>query len=221
MIVWLASYPRSGNTFFRIILNNVFEIKTYSIYNDKSDIGADEATSKIVGHQFLPQGYNLELMRLSKDIYYIKTHELLNEEVSSKDKIVYLLRDGRDATISFWRHQNNFGSKLFSIEDIITGKNFHNITWASHVKSWLQRKDIFFIKFEDLIKNQYDYIEKIESFLGIKAKTNTIPTFSELNSINPKFFNKGTMNNWKDDFSTEDLNLFLSLNKDVLKEFDY
>ncbi len=51
MIVWLASYPRSGNTFFRVILNSIFDIKTYSIYDDKGDIGADEKTSETVGHE--------------------------------------------------------------------------------------------------------------------------------------------------------------------------
>ena len=77
MIVWLASYPRSGNTFFRVVLNSVFNIKTYSIYNDTSDIGADEKTSEIVGHQFLPEDFNLNDARASDTIYYIKTHELL------------------------------------------------------------------------------------------------------------------------------------------------
>ena len=34
MIVWLASYPRSGNTFLRMVLHFVYGQKTYSLYND-------------------------------------------------------------------------------------------------------------------------------------------------------------------------------------------
>ena len=32
MIVWLASYPRSGNTYFRILLNHLYGIKTPMAY---------------------------------------------------------------------------------------------------------------------------------------------------------------------------------------------
>ena len=32
MIIWLASYPRSGNTMFRMMLNKVFGSKTYTKY---------------------------------------------------------------------------------------------------------------------------------------------------------------------------------------------
>ena len=31
--IWLASYPRSGNTFLRIILQSVFDLPSYSAYN--------------------------------------------------------------------------------------------------------------------------------------------------------------------------------------------
>jgi hypothetical protein len=37
MLIWLASYPRSGNTFLRIILNDVFGIKTSSWTGDGDD----------------------------------------------------------------------------------------------------------------------------------------------------------------------------------------
>lgn len=52
MIVWLASYPRSGNRFFRILLFHLYGIKTYSVYSDPllEKIGASE----IVGHNIIP-----------------------------------------------------------------------------------------------------------------------------------------------------------------------
>jgi hypothetical protein len=34
LIVWLASYPRSGNTYFRVVLNRVFGIGAYTLYPD-------------------------------------------------------------------------------------------------------------------------------------------------------------------------------------------
>ena len=32
MIIGVASYPRSGNTFFRLVLNRLCSLPTYSVY---------------------------------------------------------------------------------------------------------------------------------------------------------------------------------------------
>ena len=47
-ITWLASYPRSGNTFLRTILFNCFGIKTASIY--PNDLGRRKVLEDFVGH---------------------------------------------------------------------------------------------------------------------------------------------------------------------------
>jgi len=51
MIVWLASYPRSGNTALRVLLNRVFGLETLSLYDDRTDIGASEERARLVGHR--------------------------------------------------------------------------------------------------------------------------------------------------------------------------
>ncbi len=47
MLIGLASYPRSGNTFFRVLLNRYFGLQTYSLYDDPSDIGANRAVARV------------------------------------------------------------------------------------------------------------------------------------------------------------------------------
>jgi hypothetical protein len=37
MIVWLASYPRSGNTFVRTLLHSAFGLESYSLHCDEGD----------------------------------------------------------------------------------------------------------------------------------------------------------------------------------------
>ena len=39
VIVWLASYPRSGNTFLRIVLHRLYGVPTYSVYDDDDPTG--------------------------------------------------------------------------------------------------------------------------------------------------------------------------------------
>ena len=108
MIIWLASYPRSGNTFLRIILNNVFNVKTYSIYDDELDIGSDEQTSDVVGHRFLPENFSISEAREKEERYYIKTHDLPDDLDNKKDKVIYLIRDGRESSLSLTRYLINY-----------------------------------------------------------------------------------------------------------------
>ncbi len=222
MIVWLASYPRSGNTFFRVILNSVFNIKTYSIYDDKGDIGADEKTSEVVGHEFLPENFDIQKARDEKKVYYIKTHELLDNRVDDNDKVIYLIRDGRESTLSFTKHENTFSNQKKELIDTIYGNTFIG-SWGEHVKSWdpKNRKNTLLVKFETLIKEPIKYIEILSDFLQIKPTGDKIPTFEELKKINPKFFRSGKTNSWEDIYSEEEHISFWLKNYKEMMEYGY
>jgi hypothetical protein len=205
MIVWLASYPRSGNTFFRVILNSIFDIKTYSIYDDRGDIGADEKTSDIVGHEFLPQDFNIQQARESDEVFYIKTHELLDKRVQDEDKTIYLIRDGRESSLSYTKHRNIYSEVSVRLKDIIYGNTFVS-SWGEHVASWnpKNRNNTLLIKFEKLIKDPSEFITQISHFLEKEPVNGTIPTFEELKKINPKFFRSGKTNSWEDIYTEEE-----------------
>jgi len=222
MIVWLASYPRSGNTFFRVILNSVFDIKTYSIYDDKGDIGADEKTSKVVGHEFLPENFDIQKARDEEKTYYIKTHELLDNRVDDNDKVIYLIRDGRESTLSFTKHQNTFDNQKKKIIDTIYG-NIVLGSWGEHVNSWnpKYRDNTLLIKFENLIKEPIEYIGLLAEFLQIESLGGRIPTFEELKRINPKFFRSGKTNSWEDIYSDEEHMAFWLKNYNIMADYGY
>ncbi len=50
MIVWLASYPRSGNTFLRLVLHRLFGVPTYSVYEDDDPV-AQRVGPELVGYR--------------------------------------------------------------------------------------------------------------------------------------------------------------------------
>ncbi len=236
MIVWLASYPRSGNTFFRVILNSVFELKTYSVYDDRYDIGADEATSDVVGHVFLPDdstsmqehddaqpGWSMptatiEKMRKDKELYIVKTHELQDEFIHPEDKVIYLLRDGRESTLSFWKYSVDFIASKKSLNEFIASG-----AWGAHVRSWnpASRDNTLLVKFEELIDDPEKMISKISDFIEAKPKGGEIPTFEELKKINPKFFRSGKKSSWQDIYSTKDHELFWEKNSEEMIKYGY
>jgi len=95
MIIWLASYPRSGNTLVRLVLAQVYGYNTYSLYNDPDlrDMGMAD-----ILHQkdFLREGI-VEYENAEKP-YFVKTHLLPHAD--DTNKAIYIVRDGRDTLVS-------------------------------------------------------------------------------------------------------------------------
>ena len=143
MVVWLASYPRSGNTFFRVLMNHLYNVKTYSIYDDSllNQIGASET----VGHEALPAP--VEELAKSPEFYLVKTHG----EPTDSGPAVYLVRDGRDAVVSYARYRMSFDKKdaglignltvnrrfRQELKNIILGESPFG-SWGDHVRHWNQ-----------------------------------------------------------------------------------
>jgi hypothetical protein len=94
VIVWLASYPRSGNTFLRVVLHNVYGVPTYSVYEDDDPV-AQRVGPALVGYR--PRPADRTLMTDSTDPYFVKTHK---RRKADGHPAICLVRDGRDAVVS-------------------------------------------------------------------------------------------------------------------------
>jgi len=194
MIIWLASYPRSGNTFLRIVFNSVFNIKTYELYSIEGKHGKNNI-SDIIGHKFLPENFDFEKARISKKKYYIKTHELVDRaNIDEDDKIIYLVRNGLDSTLSFEKYLHNYEKKDSQFLNIIHGNTPYS-SWAEHTRQWHRVDNKLIIKFEELIDDPMEAANKIAQYLHIKPINDSVPTFEELHKINSQFFRKGEKHN--------------------------
>src|ERR1700749_4593844 len=100
MITWLASYPRSGNTFFRILLKNLFGFESHTVYsmaNARPEIEADiPRMIRIIGQP--PSECSIEFLHRDSDNHFVKTHDLPGEDTNPA---IVLIRDGRDAVVSY------------------------------------------------------------------------------------------------------------------------
>lgn len=110
MIIWLASYPRSGNTFFRILLRHLYGLQTYTGFlsgDDLSLVGAGDLT----GHAKLPpdlesalrlgDGGAATLFQEAEQLYFIKSHLMAQETALAGLPTVLLVRDVRDVLVSY------------------------------------------------------------------------------------------------------------------------
>src|SRR5215475_14583534 len=94
MVVWLASYPRSGNTFLRIVLHRLYGVPTYSVYDDDDPV-AQRVGPDLVGYR--PKPLDRAAMRESAEVFFTKTHK---RRKGDGYRAIYLVRDGRDAVVS-------------------------------------------------------------------------------------------------------------------------
>ena len=99
-ITWLASFPRSVNTFLRTILFNCFGIKTASIY--PKDLGGRKILEDFVGH--IEHNHDKTITFQKDAIPIIKTHKLNKDN----NRAIYVVRDGRAASISLWHFYDMF-----------------------------------------------------------------------------------------------------------------
>ena len=255
MIIWVASYPKSGNTWVRSIISSL--IYTEDGIFDFPTIKKIDQYPQRRFLEYFTQDYNniheikkhwitsQERINLDTKIKFFKTHHLNckvdNYPFTNKEctrATIYIVRDPRNLIDSI---SNHFGksveeskkflltSKILSPGKEIEMRGGNVITylgsWKEHYKFWTNdNENLLIIRYEDLLKNIHQEIDKIVAFLrnfvdfkiSDTKKENIVKStsFEALKKIeengkftenvfvkgtseNVKFFNKGPDNIWQ------------------------
>lgn len=227
MIIWLASYPRSGNSMYRELLWQLCGIPTWSVYNDPEvqELGMTDA----VGHR---QMYYQDAMEFVRDDepHFIKTHELANRP-HDDFAAIYIVRDGRDAIVSRTHFTFNFGGDKFGYKDFngvmaeLCRPHEGKPTWNEHVLYWLRKRKrpVTLVKFEDMLKDPSGVLMWSLDQMGVEIKPpdKRAMTFEELHKRWPKFFTSGKVGRWKDEMPREIQDIFWQHNWEAMQELGY
>jgi len=158
MIVWLASFPRSGNTMLRILLHRCYGRLSYSLYDESSGDGTarENSFAGIAGFAGRVTGPALEELRQQPEISFVKTH---GHPVDDSPALC-LVRDGRDALVSYAHfvrtYEPDMGSR-YSFDEVLrmlieSGDHFGG--WSDNVRSWYGRTTkgpTVWLRYEDLV----------------------------------------------------------------------
>jgi hypothetical protein len=158
--IYLASYPRSGNTWIRVLMG-------YLYFKDA------EINSLMDLQQYIPDEHLNHRggdYKIDGKFRIIKTHNLY---VPSKNKkAIYLYRNPVDVAWSYYNflkdihHLKSDDIDLF-VESYLNGKIMLG-SWDDHVISWSHMKtNILFISYESLVENTLANMMDIVSFVGI------------------------------------------------------
>lgn len=223
-MIWLASFPRSGNTFFRNVLHDVYGLES-STFDANIVIEEDYARYPVV-----------------------KTHVLPEQCVPNDPsiKIVYLVRDGRNSVVSLAHHRadivdENSDFAVNLVEAIVAPHGSYFGGWSEHARQWMARADVI-IHFEDLIADPIGQVERLREIMDLpKPKEEALPTFKSQKFGNPrygsgkdknlneeeqkkqakKFFRRGKNNSWEDELSPDLQRLFWIFHGDMMAELGY
>ena len=182
-IIWISSYPKSGNTFLRAMLSAFFYSKDGIFKQDYLKNVAEfprdffdlKSSNNFLNEIKEYEKIQKKISSTDKEIIFLKTH-LANLTINkiyptiNKDYSIcsiYIVRDPRNVILSLKNHYNLDIKECLSF--LMNDKNFICIKnkdlskgytlildWASNYLSWKNQKNIntIFIKFEDLVLEQ-------------------------------------------------------------------
>ena len=212
MIIWLASYPKSGNTLLRSILatyffsndgifnfNHLYKIGQFPSLKHFNNLGidtsnVDEIYSNIIKAQEI-------INKESKTLKFFKTHSALAKinnnfftDIKNTLGAIYIVRDPRNVVTSFAHHYQIdideatnalINEKFWNYKNDKVPKTFLS-SWSQNYNSWKQLNNKrFLIKYEDLIANKKKVLIKLFKFfesLGPKFDLNMIKLNKTINS---------------------------------------
>jgi len=194
MKYWLSSYPRSGNTAIRLFLERYTRRPTRGIANKSkagpfSEVFLPVTITNTIDYDHLDISENrvyadqsLLYPRYRQDYLIQKLHGFM-PSIQLKDRVVFLLRDYKDAIFSAMKYSkktNRLVKPLNEISDaacavleryMLTQIN----VYIEILKGYHQCKSHkVLIRYEDLIRDSYGQLEKILLFLNIDVYPNRL-----------------------------------------------
>ncbi|BEL13021.1 hypothetical protein Q0Z83_112120 [Actinoplanes sichuanensis] len=214
MLVWVASFPRSGNTFLRIILHRLYGVRTSTVYD--VDGVAARLGSDLIG--FTERPGELTDLRASDEPHFIKTHRQRDADVSEGDYAICLVRDGRDALVSWARQDSEDDPARYEAElraKILRDTAVGTGSWGNNVLSWLQPPAAHrvLLRYEDLTRDPWaavpPVIARIAPQLAVRPEAH-VPSLDELRRHDDRFFRRGRTGSHYDELPDDLHELFWS-----------
>ncbi|XP_070572868.1 sialate:O-sulfotransferase 2-like [Ptychodera flava] len=173
-LVALASFPGSGNTWVRHIIERATGIYTGSFYTDG---------------ELFKKGFKGEREHWKKrNTVVVKTHDFSQEHIKDYDAVVLIIRNPYKAMIA--EHNRKFGghtgyatedkyTKGTEWTDFVMGKSR---TWTNTALMWMQHcPKVLVIHYEDLLSDINSQLHRLLTFLNIEISQERL-LCAELNS---------------------------------------
>jgi Sulfotransferase domain len=228
--IFIVAYPKSGMTWFQNLVCGL----AYGVNPGKAP--------PFLINDLVPDVHINRFYRRYGTTNYFKSHHLPRPEYR---RVVYLLRDGRDAMVSFKHYEESLKRKTLDFLQFVTcEESLFPCKWHRHVDEWSKnpfRAEMLVIKYEDLLKQPLVQLERFCEFANLPANQEEIggvveaAQFQRLHDKEDKFrdhrhekwpadkffFRRGIAGSHKDEMPPEVLKAFLDDASETLRRHGY
>jgi estrone sulfotransferase len=228
---YIVAFPRSGSTWLRTILGgliepeNGFEPAVFNVLIPSVGLG------------------RMKLVWALQDPRIIMSHTTFRPRLR---RVVYMVRDGRDAVVSFYHLGTTRQGRKMPFPEWFEGycNRQYGPRWDENVTGWLTKgrqhlgDNLLLVKFEDLKKAPMPFIEKIAKYLGIPADEQSMSRAIEMAGLdkarereklekgkisdpNASFYRGGKTGQWQEYLSGPLYQRFMELSGSALKLAGY
>lgn len=214
--IFLVGFPKSGNTWMQNLVAGV-------LYGMDTNFLTDKLTQMLV-----PNVHGTDYYKRVAELTCFKSHHLPRPEYR---RVVYLVRDGRDAMVSYFHMLNAVSSESVNIADmVVDGQGVFPCKWHQHIQQWADNPyaaEILTIRYEDLHSNPLGQMKRFCEFANLRRDDELIQRSIDGNSFQQmqlkeakfgwdnqnwnaqeKFVRRGVVGGFIDEMSPELIHMF-------------
>lgn len=231
-LFYVNSYPRSGNTWLRGMLDNIMQPKKH----DENPVFI-----KIFGRINLSyKPLNIKKNSNTSHVM-IKSHGMMTKITHKNVPIVYIVRDGRDAACSYYNfnvqhrgYDESFDSffERFVINE--KAKDYREKVlmrfmgnWGDNVMSYVNNENVLIVTYENMKKDTMNEVKRILSFLcidvdDVSIEKSIVKAMADLANKNRKHnYERGQIFGWKNKLTEKQNAQFIEKYGKVLTKIGY
>ncbi len=225
---FIVGYPKSGNTWAQRLIAGV----VYGII-------PEYAPAYLVAEDLVPDVHFNRPYRRHSGTMLFKSHHLPRPEYR---RVIYLLRDGRDAMVSYKHHL-----KMKDLRPMVDGSiELFPSRWHEHVEQWMANPfaaEMMTVRYEDLKSDAVRELKRVCKFLKVQRPESLLQqiadsaSFKNLRKRERKkcggillppwavggvcFFRRGEVGSYRDEMPEDIQEEFLKYSADTLQRQGY
>lgn len=228
--IFIVGYPKSGNTWFQNLVSGI-------VFGANPLYAPDTLIQELV-----PDVHYKHFYKRFWTPMFFKSHLLPQQDYR---RVIYLLRDGRDAMVSYYHFLGAVGGRKPDFAEMVrTGEGIY-CKWHEHVEAWSSNPfgaEIITIRYEDLRRDPLPDLRRICEFAKIdrtdlwlrqvaenaifermqeKEKAGQIHWDNQAWPKDRLFMRRGTVGSYEDEMPAEVQNIFMRDAEETLKKHGY
>lgn len=227
--IFVVGYPKSGNTWFQMLMAG-------GIYGVLPDFVPMSLLQELV-----PDVHSAPWYKRHADPMFFKSHDLPKPGFR---RVIYLLRDGRDAIVSYLHHARALNGRHLEFSEFLEDDSLLcPCRWHVHVQAWLANPyhaDMILVKYEDLKNDPVKELKRVCEFAGLdrpeavlelavssarfeklRAKERAEGPFASNWPAEKSFFRRGQIGSYREEMPHEVLEGFMQEAAPVLRQCGY